>query len=121
MAYTDPTLNNTIKVKKVHLTELKSSIDTMITNKKVSVTSPTLTYTKVNSANIKALQTAINALETAFSGNCCQSNCCQTCQTSKCQSCQTSTCQSQSCQTSKCQSCQSCQSYSCSCSCTGGD
>lgn len=48
-------------------------------------------------AKITELQSAINAMESLFSGNCdCLSNtnCCQTCQ---------------GCQSSKCQSCQGCQ------------
>lgn len=65
------------------------------------------------------LQTSLNAIETDFSGNCCQSvnnDCCQSCQTSKnctytCQSCQTTASVCQSCQSSKCQS--QCASNSC--------
>lgn len=70
-------------------------------------------------AKLTELQTAINAMETLFSGNCdclTNTNCCQTCQ---------------GCQSSVCQSCQSCQrqcrqKYNCSncsnCNCNcGGD
>lgn len=63
-----------------------------------------VTYSNITVSDLKALETAINNLETSASGNCCQSNCCQTCQTSRCQ-------------TSRCQSCQSCQSQSCQSQC----
>lgn len=62
------------------------------------------TYSNITASDLKAIETAINNLETSASGNCCQSNCCQTCQTSRCQ-------------TSRCQSCQSCQSQSCQSQC----
>lgn len=105
MEYTDSEPTN---IKKVHVSELADAVNTMATNKKVSITSFTPKYDKVYASNIKALQTAINELETKFSNNCCQANCCQTCQ-----GCQKSACQS-------CQTCQRCQSqciYNCSCDC----
>ena len=148
MAYTDPTLNNTIKIKKAHIQELETSIKNMITNKKVSgVTVDTMDYSKVENSNIVNLQKAINALETKFSNNCCESDHCQTCQSDRCERCQEActqcsgrcercqeTCaqcsnRCERCQetcaqcSSKCQSCQStyCQSQ-CSCySCGYGD
>lgn len=57
--------------------------------------------------DINLLTSAVNILETQFSGNC---NCTQS--TSKCQSCQTTTCQSAT--------CQSCQSQ-CNCNCCGSN
>lgn len=109
MAYTDENPQG-VKIKKVHLDELKTSIDTLATNKKVTISVASLAYDKVNAANIQNIQSAIHTLESAFSGNCCQANCCQTCQTAGCQTtgCQTQTCQSQ---------CKGCQSQ-CNCDCT---
>ena len=61
-------------------------------------------------AKITELQSAINAMESLFSGNCdclTNTNCCQTCQ-----GCQSATCQS-------CQGCQSqCKSNNCNCNCS---
>ena len=70
------------------------------------------TYTgKVLATDIQNIRAAINGLEAESSGNCCESNCCQTCQGCQSQTCQSSTCQScQGCQT--CQRCQTCQSAS---------
>ena len=88
MAFTDTTLSSGIAVKKVHVTELATALTTLATNaNKASVVNLSgLTYTKVVAANIMLLRTAVNNLETSFSGNCCQVNCCQTCQTTYCQS-----------------------------------
>ena len=64
----------------------------------------TVTYSTITVSDLKAIENAINNLETSASGNCCQGNCCQSCQTSRCQS-------------SRCQSCQSCQSQGCQSQC----
>ena len=129
VAYTDPTLNNTIKVKKTHVQEIETAVKNMITNKKVSgVSVGTMDYSKVENSNIINLQKAINALETKFSNNCCESDHCQTCQSDKCERCQEACAQcSNKCE--RCQEacaqcasvCQSCQSTSCQsqCSCYG--
>lgn len=66
-SFTDPTLTTSIKVKQVHIDELKNAI------------------TK--------LQTYVKNVDNC--GNCSQSNCCQSCQTTTCQSCQT--CQRKNC------------------------
>lgn len=118
MTYTDTSLTG-VAIKKVHVSELADGISALATSVKKGslVDVADMDYAKVNSANIKKLQTAIHALESSFSGNCCQANCCQTCQTTSCQTCQSCqgcqsySCQSKTCQT--CQSCQGCQSYSC--------
>lgn len=103
-SWTDSSLGTSIKARAVHLTQLKTAIDTLRTNtKNTAVASPAVsasTSVKINKANIKNLQTACNALVAKFSGNCCQANCCQT----QC------TCQS-------CQKCQSCQ-LDCDCNCS---
>lgn len=117
MAYTD-TSPSGVAVKKVHLTELVTILQTLATNKSVTI-SLSMSYDKVNVANLTQIQTAIHKLESSFSGNCCQSDCCQTCQgCQKCQSCQG--CQSYSCQSYSCQSCQRCQSE-CNCNCKSSD
>ena len=119
MAYTDTSLES-VAIKKIHVSELADGITILATGvKKASLVDVSgLDYTKINSANIAKLQKAIHALESSFSNNCCQADCCQTCQgcqscqkCQSCQGCQTKTCQSSSCQ--KCQTCQRCQSYSC--------
>lgn len=106
-SWTDSSLGTSIKARAVHLTQLKTAIDTLRTNtKNTAVASPSVsasTSVKINKANIKNLQTACNALVAKFSGNCCQANCCQT--QCACQSCQ------------KCQSCQ----RNCNCTCDCGD
>nr|DAF86043.1 MAG TPA: hypothetical protein [Siphoviridae sp. ctr0c13] len=121
MAYTDEVKNAPIQ--SAHLVELAAALQAMAKNKKVAVQALDLTYGKITSVNVKLLQTAIHQLETSFSNNCCQADCCQTCQDCQaCQGCQT--CQRcQTCQTSSktCQSCQSCQQSSecgnCDCNC----
>lgn len=97
MAYTDPDLTD-IKVKKQHLTELQSSIQSIINSKKISVTIGTLDFNKPTGDSYKKLQIAVNNIESSFSNNCCQS--CQT--------------------TTSCQSCQSCQ-MQCNCNCDCSD
>lgn len=86
MAWTDPTLNNTIKDKKVHVTELVDAVTTLGTTSKLSskLTLTGFSYDKVNSVNLKLLQNAVHTLQTNFSNNCCQSEC----DTQSCQSCQ---------------------------------
>lgn len=100
MAYTDTDLTD-VKVKKQHLTELQSSIQSVINSKKVSVTIGTLDFNKPTSDSYKKLQTAINNIESSFSNNCCQS--CQT--TTSCQACQS--CQKQ------CRNCWDCSDDGC--------
>lgn len=83
-------------MKSSHITTLQSNYKAV----EDAVTFPTeytATFTE-NTDRLKALQinelrTAINGLETRFSGNCnctdCwECDCCQTCQSEKCQSCQ---------------------------------
>lgn len=125
------------KVKTTDMTALQSDLVTIATGMKRSTVLENAghvekaTYTgKVLATDIQNIRAAINGLEAESSGNCCESNCCQTCEGCQTQSCQSSTCQScQGCQT--CQGCQRCQSHSqctntnCSqCSiyqCTGGN
>lgn len=80
--FTDPTLTTEIKLKKVHISELVDNLKAIRDNGRVKLTSQVsidgINYTKVNSKNLKILQNALNALETKFSNNCCQANCCQT-------------------------------------------
>ena len=113
MGYTDPDLTGK-PIKRQHLEELKTAITTLSSSKKVSVPIDISSSDKVISANVKALQNAIHSLQTKFSNNCCQANCCQTCQ--GCQGCQT--CQA-------CQTCQTCQTnkecYNPNCDCNCGD
>jgi hypothetical protein len=109
-------------VLKKHLTDVQTGLQTLSTNKKVTIDLSSLNYEKAKKVNIKVLDAAINKLEENFSGNCCQANCCQTCQSCQgCQGCQT--CQGcQSCQ--KCQGCQTCQkcqyymTFNCNCNCS---
>lgn len=129
MAYTDANLNSEIAVKKAHITELAAALTSLAANaNKASVVNLTgLTYTRVVAVNIMLLRTAVNTLETSFSGNCCQANCCQTCQTTYCQSTYCQSCQGcqtcQGCQSVGCQRCQTeCTNCNCNCSnCDCGD
>ena len=125
------------KVKTTDMTALQSDLVTIATGMKrmnrleEANHLETRTFTgKIQAADVADIRAAINGLEAESSGNCCESNCCQTCEGCQTQSCQSSTCQScQGCQT--CQGCQRCQSHSqctntnCSqCSiyqCTGGN
>lgn len=125
------------KVKTTDMTALQSDLVTIATGMKrmnrleEANHLETRTFTgKILATDIQNIRAAINGLEAESSGNCCESNCCQTCEGCQTQSCQSSTCQScQGCQT--CQGCQRCQSHSqcrntnCSqCSiyqCTGGN
>ena len=125
------------KVKTTDMTALQSDLVTIATDMKRNTVLEEAdhvekaTYTgKILATDIQNIRAAINGLEAESSGNCCESNCCQTCEGCQTQSCQSSTCQScQGCQT--CQGCQRCQSHSqctntnCSqCSiyqCTGGN
>lgn len=121
MTYTDDVQHG--QIKSIHLSELAKTLEMLSNQKKVKIEPLTLMYEKITSVNIKYLQTAIHQLETNFSENCCQANCCQTCQ--RCQECQDcQICQGcQSCQADKksCQSCQSCQQtsqcHNCDCDC----
>lgn len=97
---------------KKDLTDIQSGLETLATKTKISIDLSSMNYDKVKKINVAALETAVNKLEEAFSGNCCQANCCQTCQ--GCQSCQT------------CQGCQKCQYYmtqncNCDCNCNCSD
>lgn len=125
------------KVKTTDMTALQSDLVTIATGMKrmnrleEANHLEMRTFTgKILATDIQNIRAAINGLEAESSGNCCESNCCQTCEGCQTQSCQTSKCQScQGCQT--CQGCQRCQSHSqctntnCSqCSiyqCTGGN
>lgn len=125
------------KVKTTDMTALQSDLVTIATGMKrmnrleEAHHLETRTFTgKIQAADVADIRAAINGLEAESSGNCCESNCCQTCEGCQSQTCQTSKCQScQGCQT--CQGCQRCQSHSqcrntnCSqCSiyqCTGGN
>lgn len=104
------------KVQKTDMTSLQSDLVTIATDmKQTSVLENAnhvekATYDgKILAVDVTNIRTAINGLEKAASGNCCESNCCQTCQGCQSQTCQSSTCQScQKCQ--NCQRCQTCQS-----------
>lgn len=106
------------KVQTTDMTALQSDLVTIATGMKRSTVLENAghvekaTYKgKVLATDIQNIRAAINGLEAESSGNCCESNCCQTCQGCQSQSCQTTTCQGcQSCQT--CQKCQTCQSHS---------
>ena len=105
------TLNTNTKVKAVHVNEVKTAVQTLINNAKLtsSISIGTITTTgKVLVSNISNLEKAVNSLETSFSGNCAKTQC-----SSKCESCQDS-CTCQSCQSDKCQSCEKCQD-TCTC------
>lgn len=118
--WTDPTLSNSIKVKSVHVNEVKNALQTLINNANLSSSISIGTVNtggKVLEKNIANLEKAINSLEASFSNNCSK-----TCQSSKCESCQDScVCQSQSCQSNKCQTCQSECDCNCNCNCDCGD
>lgn len=121
MAYTNETIQSGSKIQKVDVSELASALSTLATAKKVPIDLSALKYDRVLSLDIGTLQKAVHTLEAAFSGNCCQANCCQTCQ--GCESCQ----KCQTCQ--KCQACQGCESAkcqsqcikNCNCNCDCGD
>lgn len=106
------------KVKTTDMTTLQSDLVTIATGMKRNTVLEEAdhvekaTYTgKILATDIQNIRAAINRLEAESSGNCCESNCCQTCEGCQTQSCQSSTCQScQGCQT--CQGCQRCQSHS---------
>ena len=106
------------KVKPTDMTALQSDLVTIATGMKrmnrleEANHLETRTFTgKILATDIQNIRAAINGLEAESSGNCCESNCCQTCEGCQTQSCQSSTCQScQGCQT--CQGCQRCQSHS---------
>lgn len=124
MAYTNETIQSGNKIQKVDVSELASALSTLAMAKKVSIDLSALKYSKVLSLDIETLQKAVHTLESAFSGNCCQANCCQTCQGCQncqvCQSCQgCQTCQG--CQSSSCQSCQKQYNRNCNRNCDCGD
>lgn len=106
------------KVLQTHMTALQSDLVTIATGmKQTSVLENAnhvekATYDgKILAVDVTNIRAAINGLEKSASGNCCESNCCQSCQKCQSQTCQTSKCQScQGCQT--CQGCQRCQSHS---------
>lgn len=117
-SWTDPTLSDQIKIKAVHINELKTAIQDLIdrANLSSSVKIGTInTSAKVLKLNVANLQKSINALQSSFS-----KNCARPCQSDKCESCQ-DTCLCQSCQSSKCQSCQKCQSNCYDPDCTDSD
>ena len=131
MVYTDPSLSNTIYVRKQHINEL---IDKILSNQsKAKINKVSLSTANDVDANkhasvtdVTKLRSAINILEANYSGNCCQSSinydCCQS--GTYCQTCET---WSESCQggIASCQSCQSCQVTiiynNCDCNCNDSD
>lgn len=105
-SWTDPTLSDQIKIKAVHINELKTAVQNLINraNLSSSVKIGTInTSAKVLKLNVANLQKSINALQSSFSRNCVRP-----CQSDKCESCQDS-CTQCSCQSSTCQTCQTCQ------------
>ena len=68
MAYTDTTLNSNITVKKLHISELAAALTAMAANanKSSAINLSGLTYTKVISANIMLLRTAVNNLAVSY-------------------------------------------------------
>jgi hypothetical protein len=105
--WTNNAINTGDSARLSHATDLVNNINTLITTSGMSskVNRPAIDQTKITSASIINLRKAINALEGAFSNNCCEGNRCQTCQSNKAPVCQ------------MCQSCQSqCNCYSdCNC------
>lgn len=87
-------------IESTHITTLQSNYKA-VENAVTFATAYTTTFTantdRLKATQVKELRTAINGLETRFSGNCNCTNCweCDCCQT--CQSCQTTTCQSECC------------------------
>ena len=61
---------------KKDLTDIQSGLETLATKTKISIDLSSMNYDKVKKINVAALETAVNKLEEAFSGNCCQANCC---------------------------------------------
>lgn len=84
-------------MKSSHITTLQSNykaVENAVTFPAAYITTFTANTDRLKALQINELRTAINGLETRFSGNCnctdCwECDCCQTCQSSKCQSCQT--------------------------------
>lgn len=101
MAYTDTITKGSTKVKAIHYNELKTNLESLATDAKISVSFSGYSTTSPTKVNLKLLQEACNNLQTAHSGNCCQSECCQTCKTTANQS---SVSANQSCETSACES-----------------
>ena len=83
-------------MKSSHITTLQSNykaVENAVTFPTAYTTTFTANADRLKALQINELRTAINGLETRFSGNCnctdCwECDCCQTCQSSKCQSCQ---------------------------------
>lgn len=73
MDYKDEVSRNTA-IKKEHLTELSTAITALATHASIAVDVSKMTYEKVNSVNVKLLQSAIHTLEKGFSENCCEAN-----------------------------------------------
>lgn len=88
-SWTNTNLTNAT-VKGNDITEIRDAINDIITNSNVSgVSNPSVdTSTTIKKANMVALQTAINALETKFSNNCnCVENCYDCNQCTECKQC----------------------------------
>lgn len=98
------------KVVSTDISGVVTRIDSVATRAKVSgdLGPLIMDYSKIRKLNIKKLQDAVNYLESRFSNNCCQANCCQTCQM----------CQSQC--SASCQICQAQCNCNCNCDCNDG-
>ena len=91
-SWTDATLSTSIKVKATHVTQLKTAVQTLITNAGTFASGVSIgtinasTSYKISKANISNLQKAVNSLQSKFSNNCltCQSNKQCKCQTQCC-------------------------------------
>ena len=57
---------------KKDLTDIQSGLETLATKTKISIDLSSMNYDKVKKINVVALETAVNKLEEAFSGNCCR-------------------------------------------------
>ena len=103
MTYTDTITAGSTKAKAIHYNELKTNLESLAstTSNSSNITFSGYHTTSPTKVNLKLLQNACNVLQSKFSGNCCQSECCQTCQTSANQS---SVNTNQSCETSACES-----------------
>jgi hypothetical protein len=123
--WTDPTVTaGSTPIRKVHIDEARADYKSvegsviLSPQPNVSFTDPTITAgaTQIRTVHINELRSAINYLETQFSGNCNCNNCCQSCQACQTYSVQCQSCQAcQLCQTncSQCtQTCQTCQKVS---------
>ena len=92
--WTDSTVSSSVKVKAVHINELKNAVNSLITNANLTTKIGTIdTSSYILKTNLSNLQKAINSLQSSFSGNCekeCQSNVCSN--SCDCDSCWNSCC-----------------------------